>query len=74
MGVDPPGDRKAPTTRTCGLRHAPKGLNAEPKLNRRQLEGEIFLLTFPFIEPRGREFEFYLASHSIPIRAPSSFG
>jgi|SRR5687767_9529511 len=26
-------------------------------LTRRQLEGEMFLLTFPFIEPKGCEFE-----------------
>jgi hypothetical protein len=35
----------------ASAKYVTEGLNARPSFARLQLEGEIFLLTFPFIEP-----------------------
>jgi hypothetical protein len=39
-----------------------RGWMPRPNFVRLQLKGEIFLLTFPFIEPKGCRFESYLRS------------
>ena len=43
------GDSALPEN--ASAKYVTEGLNARPIFARLQLEGEIFLLTFPFIEP-----------------------
>jgi hypothetical protein len=53
---------------TAPRQSAREGLNARRILARLQLGGELFLLTFPFIEPKGRKFEIVRRGKYFPIR------
>jgi hypothetical protein len=67
-----PGRTPRPTSQRP--ERASGGLNARARIFARlQLGGEIFLLTFPLIEPKGCRFESYLRSQTAKSRPDPLF-